>query len=75
MVVSRPARGRDIGRQILSWCYATALERGLGAVRLDCHAHNAWLCNFYRSAGFEERAQLEQYPGYVGALFERRVTS
>jgi GNAT superfamily N-acetyltransferase len=75
MVVSRAARGRNIGRRILTWCNATALERGLGAVRLDCHAHNAWLCDFYRSAGFEERAQLEQYPGYIGALFERRVTS
>ena len=70
MVVGRPARGRGIGGRIIRWCAAEAERRGCRFVRLDCHAGNPWLCQYYESHGFILRGRLEQHPGYHGCLYE-----
>jgi hypothetical protein len=75
IVVSRAARGSDTGARIIAWCRDRALHERLGSIRLDCHADNVWLCRYYTAAGFVERRRLEQYPGYVGALFEMPLAS
>jgi GNAT superfamily N-acetyltransferase len=74
MVVSRAARGRDVGGSILRWCIGEAARRGCECVRLDCHAGNPWLCGYYESHGFVLRGRVEQHPGYDGCLYELAVT-
>jgi RimJ/RimL family protein N-acetyltransferase len=71
IVVSRSMRGRSIGTEILSWVRARAVEIGLPVIRLDCHADNTWLCQYYARAGFSEVSRVEQHPGYVGVLYEQ----
>jgi GNAT superfamily N-acetyltransferase len=73
MVVSRQARGRGVGAHIIRWCSAEAERRGCRAVRLDCHAGNTWLCNYYESHGFVLRGRVEQHPGYEGCLYELAI--
>ena len=75
MVVARSARGCGVGRFIIEWCVAEATRIGRQFVRLDCHAGNPWLCQYYQAHGFELRNRVEQYPGYDGCLNERRVVS
>jgi len=52
---------------------ANAREAGAEFLRLDCHAENDWLCEYYRSQGFTEVASLEQHPGYYGVLWQKLV--
>jgi GNAT superfamily N-acetyltransferase len=73
MVVAREARGRGIGGEIIRWCIAEARRRGRSVVRLDCHAGNPWLCQYYESHGFVLQGRVEQHPGYEGCLYQRRV--
>ncbi len=73
MVVAAWERGHGVGSHVLRWCVAEAARRGCRALRLDCHSANAWLCRYYESHGFTLQGQVEQYPGYVGALYERAV--
>jgi GNAT superfamily N-acetyltransferase len=70
MVVSQQARGRGIGTYIIGWCSAEAERRGAKVVRLDCHAGNSWLCNYYETHGFVLRSRVDQHPGYEGCLYE-----
>jgi GNAT superfamily N-acetyltransferase len=70
MVVSHRARGRGIGGHIIRWCAAEARRRGCQLVRLDCHAGNPWLCQYYESHGFVLRGRIEQHPGYHGCLYQ-----
>jgi aryl-alcohol dehydrogenase-like predicted oxidoreductase/GNAT superfamily N-acetyltransferase len=71
MVVAPTARGRLVGPRILRWCLADARRRQAAAVRLDCHAENAWLRGFYETLGFRARGVVETYPGYRVCLFEQ----
>ena len=70
IVVSREARGRGIGHEIVRWSAARAEQRGCSALRLDCHSGNRWLCAYYESLGFALRGKVEQHPGYFGCLYE-----
>ncbi len=75
MVVGPGFRGRGIGGAILNWCMGQAAERGCQAVRLDCHAGNPWLCQYYEAHGFGLCGRIEQHPGYDGCLYEARVAN
>jgi GNAT superfamily N-acetyltransferase len=75
MVVSRSARGRGIGSFVIEWCVAEAARLGYRYVRLDCHAGNPWLCQYYEAHGFQLRGQIEQHPCYYGCLYQREVES
>ncbi len=73
IVVSPHHKNCGVGEFVLSWVDAYAIEQCAARVRLDCHADNRWLCRYYERAGFSELARIEQHPGYVGALFEKRL--
>lgn len=73
IVVSRSSKGLALGTFILDWCRSTASAAGARVLRLDCHAGNPWLCGYYCDYGFEEVGRVEQHPGYVGVLFERKL--
>jgi GNAT superfamily N-acetyltransferase len=75
MVVSRQARGRGVGGHIIHWCAAEARRCGCRAVRLDCHAGNAWLCRYYEAHGFVLRGRVEQHPGYDGCLYQLAIVA
>lgn len=73
MVVGATAREQGVGAAIVEWCAAAARRRHKLALRLDCHAGNAWLCAWYEAHGFTLSGRVEQHPGYEGCLYERRV--
>jgi GNAT superfamily N-acetyltransferase len=70
MVVSQQARGRGVGGNIIRWCAAEARRRGCRLLRLDCHAGNPRLCQYYEAHGFVLRGRIEQHPGYGGCLYQ-----
>jgi GNAT superfamily N-acetyltransferase len=73
IVVARTSRGRGVGSFILEWAEAKVRDGRAHYLRLDCHAENSWLCEYYRSKGFTEVERVEQHPGYIGALFQKIV--
>ncbi|HTM53328.1 MAG TPA: GNAT family N-acetyltransferase [Pirellulales bacterium] len=73
IVVTRSARGRGIGGEIIRFCEREAARRDCPFLRLDCHAGNAWLCAYYERQGFELQARIEQQKGYEGCLYQRSV--
>lgn len=74
IVVAPANRGFGVGSFILEWAEARVRDRGARYLRLDCHAENNWLCEYYRSKGFDEVARVEQHPGYLGALYQKLLT-
>ncbi|MFO0820129.1 MAG: GNAT family N-acetyltransferase [Pirellulales bacterium] len=74
MVVASQWSGRGVGRWVVAWCLAQAVQWRCFALRLDCHAGNAWLRNYYESLGFELRGYVAMQPGYDGCLYERPVS-
>ena len=74
IVVARTARNLRVGDEIIVWCLAEAARQNRSLLRLDCHADNVWLCQYYEARQFKLQGRVEQYPGYVGCLYERKVT-
>ncbi|MFI9206417.1 GNAT family N-acetyltransferase [Streptomyces sp. NPDC053048] len=52
LITARAAAGLDLGDRILDWVGATARQRGLPWVRLDCWRDNTRLQNYYLRRGF-----------------------
>lgn len=75
MVVAPELSGRGLGAAIVEWCAAEAGRRHKGALRIDCHAGNPWLCAWYEARGFALRGRVEQQPGYDGCLYERMLAA
>ena len=73
MVVAEELRGRNVGGAVIQWCVGEAVRCGCHFVRLDCHAGNQWLCDYYESHGFILQGRVEQHPGYDGCLYQRPV--
>jgi prepilin-type processing-associated H-X9-DG protein len=73
IVVARASRGRGVGTFIPDYAEEKARDGGANYLRLDCHAENRWLCEYYRTKGFIELTRIEQHPGYIGALYEKRI--
>lgn len=73
IVVARESSGCGVGTFVVNWAEQKARAGGAQYLRLDCHADNSWLCEYYRSKGFIEVARIEQYPGYVGAIYQKCV--
>lgn len=74
IVVARASRGLGVGASILGYAEAKVRDEGAQYLRLDCHAENSWLCEYYRLRGFNEVARVEQHPGYFGALYQKLVS-
>jgi ribosomal protein S18 acetylase RimI-like enzyme len=71
--VRRGFNGRGLGGFMLDWCADKVSALNRRYVRLDCPAHNAKLCAWYESLGFN-RAGLWHEPGpggYVWSLYEK----
>ena len=75
IVVARASRGRGVGSFIIECAEARVRDGGAHYLRLDCHAENSWLCEYYRSKGFTEVDCVEQHPGYIGALYQKLLRS
>lgn len=73
MVVAPTWSGRGVGRWVVAWCLTTAADWDCAALRLDCHAGNAWLRGYYESLGFQLRGYVAMQPGYDGCLYERVI--
>lgn len=73
IVVARSARGLGVGESIVRWSVEEAIRQGCSVVRLDCHADNRWLCEYYESHGFVCAGRVEQHPGYDGCLYQLAV--
>jgi GNAT superfamily N-acetyltransferase len=73
MVIDASMHGRQLGSRIIEWCVAEAARLQVSALRLDCHAGNAWLRSYYEARGFTLKAELEQHPGYFGCIYERQI--
>src|SRR5271166_644377 len=61
LAVSTAHRRQGLGRQLLDWLTATALEAGVFRINLEVRAHNDAARNFYRALGFDA---LNVVPGY-----------
>jgi len=73
LAVRRAWAGLGLGRGILEWAGARAASLGRKYVRLDCVIDNAFLCDYYTQAGFEDRGEIEaRFPPPVGSLPLRR---
>lgn len=75
IVVAPAARGLGVGGRIVEWCSERAVGARLQALRLDCHASNAWLRAYYEGFGFVQKEIVEQHPGYFGCLYELETMS
>jgi RimJ/RimL family protein N-acetyltransferase len=73
IVVAPQARGRRVGQVVVRWSAADARRRGCRFVRIDCHADNPWLCEYYEKHGFVSAGRLEQHPGYFGRIYQLAV--
>ena len=73
MVVAQSARGLGVGEFVLRWSTAETVHQGCSVVRLDCHAENLWLCEYYESHGFVCVGRVEQHPEYDGCLYQLRA--
>jgi len=71
IVVAEAFQGNRIGERIIEWAASRSRVHGRALLRLDCHAGNPWLCNYYENLGFHLTGTVLQHPGYRGCLYER----
>lgn len=65
LAINRKYADHQLGREILTWCQQSIRFENRLRIRLDCVAENAFLNQFYRSAGY---TYLGEKDGY--SLFE-----
>jgi [ribosomal protein S18]-alanine N-acetyltransferase len=61
LAVTPDSRRQGLGRQLLDWLLASALEAGIGDVNLEVRSSNAAALAFYETLGFRRQGVL---PGY-----------
>jgi ribosomal protein S18 acetylase RimI-like enzyme len=61
LAVAPPHRRQGLGRQLMEWLAATAVEAGVFRVNLEVRADNVAAREFYRRIGFDA---LNVVPGY-----------
>lgn len=61
LAVAPEHRRQGLGRQLMDWLTATAIEAGVFRINLELRTHNAPARAFYENLGFE---QLGVVPGY-----------
>jgi ribosomal protein S18 acetylase RimI-like enzyme len=74
MWVAESARGRGIGRRLLSELEDHAAKHGARAVRLETNKTLAEAISLYRSAGYVEVAAFNHEP-YAHHWFEKQIVS
>ena len=61
LAVATEHRRQGLGRQLMGWLTATAMEAGVFRINLEVRAHNEAARHFYRALGFDA---LDVVPGY-----------
>ncbi len=61
LAVADAARGRGVGRQLLSWAMARARDAGASAMYLEVRESNTVARALYGSAGFDEIGRRRRY--------------
>lgn len=56
LMVSGNFRGQKIGEHMIVWAIEQTKAKNRSFVRLDCHADNTKLCNYYEELGFKCRS-------------------
>lgn len=59
LAITRAAAGQHVGTQLLDWSERFIAARGRPYARLDCHAANPTINQFYRAAGYELRGTVD----------------
>lgn len=72
LVVKPQYAGKAIGQQIIDQLKNQAKFNGKSLLRLDCHAGNKALCNYYEKQGFLKVGQV-QMPYSLNNLYEFKV--
>ncbi|HEV2250102.1 MAG TPA: GNAT family N-acetyltransferase [Candidatus Limnocylindria bacterium] len=78
LAVARPAHGRSIGRELLTFAEGIAREQGKRFLRLDCMCASAGLREYYAAAGFRSRGERHgqgRTGAWCAALFEKALRS
>lgn len=73
MVVTRAARGQEVGRQMIDWALARAASQGKRWLRLDAWRTNAELHAYYLRHGFEHVRTVDLPHRGSGTLFQHAV--
>jgi ribosomal protein S18 acetylase RimI-like enzyme len=72
LAVASRHRRQGLGRQLMEWLFATALEAGVFRVDLELRADNLVARDFYQRLGFESRDVVPGY--YQGREAAMRMT-
>jgi ribosomal-protein-alanine N-acetyltransferase len=65
-------RRQGLGRQLMEWLYATAIEAGVFRIDLELRAKNDAARGFYQSLGFDSLNEVQGY--YQGREAALRMT-
>jgi ribosomal protein S18 acetylase RimI-like enzyme len=72
LAVAAPYRRQGLGRQLIDWLYASALEAGVGRIDLELRTSNAAALAFYSALGFEGQGVRQGY--YQGREAAQRMS-
>jgi [ribosomal protein S18]-alanine N-acetyltransferase len=61
LAVSPAHRRQSLGRRMMEWLFATAIEAGVFRVDLELRAENEGARRFYQSLGFEPLSVIQGY--------------
>ncbi|MEA2697319.1 MAG: [ribosomal protein S18]-alanine N-acetyltransferase [Myxococcales bacterium] len=61
LAVAPDYRRQGLGRQLLDWLTATAIEAGVFRINLELRTHNEGARAFYKDLGFDELGEINGY--------------
>ncbi|HVO42811.1 MAG TPA: GNAT family N-acetyltransferase [Aggregatilineales bacterium] len=73
LAVLRSAAGQRIGERLVRWVEDAVIERSRRYVRLDCHAGNPAINQFYQNLGYRARGRVA-INGTEFTLYEKSVS-
>lgn len=61
LAVAIAYRRQGLGRQLIDWLSATAIEAGVFRINLELRTQNSAACSFYERLGFERKGVIQGY--------------
>jgi ribosomal protein S18 acetylase RimI-like enzyme len=61
LAVATVYRRQGLGRQLIDWLSATAIEAGVFRINLELRTQNSAACSFYERLGFERKGIIQGY--------------
>jgi ribosomal-protein-alanine N-acetyltransferase len=61
LAVATAYRRQGLGRQLIDWLSATAIEAGVFRINLELRTQNSAACSFYERLGFERKGVIQGY--------------